>query len=124
MTETSKAMLDEYSLKRLLLGAVIGAAIAAFVGFNGLGLMFESKAKDLATSAANAAVVQALAPICAANFEHATNATKNKSELIKVSATEQTSFIEKGGWAKFPGGNSSNSSAVAEACARLLLAAK
>ena len=118
------SLLDEYSLKRILLGAVCGAAIAAFVGFNALGMMFESSAKDMAKNAANAAVIEALAPICADKFQHAADASKNKSDLIKVSSIEQTSFIEKGGWAKFPGGNTSNSVAVAEACARLLIAAK
>jgi hypothetical protein len=55
--ETSKAMLDDYSLKRILLGTAIGAVITAFVGFNGLGVMFESSAKEMAKISANAAVV-------------------------------------------------------------------
>lgn len=119
------SLLDEYSLKRILLGAIVGGVITTFVGFNGLGVMLEGSAKDLARNAANAAVIEALAPICADKFEHAANASKNKSDLIKVSSTEQTSFIEKGGWAKFPGSNSSsNNVAVAEACARLLIATK
>ena len=119
------SLLDEYSLKRILLGAVIGAAITTFVGFNALGLMFEGTAKELARNTANAVVVEALAPICAENVQRAANATKVRDDLMKASASEQVSFIEKGGWAKFPGNTgTSNSAAVAGACARLLVAPK
>jgi hypothetical protein len=122
--ETSKAMLDDYSLKRILLGTAIGAVITVFVGFNGLGVMLDSSAKEMAKKSANAAVVEALAPICADNFQHAAEATKNKAALMKISSPEQGSFIEKGGWAKFPRSNTSNTSAVAEACAKMLGALK
>jgi hypothetical protein len=118
--ETSKALLDDYSLKRILLGAAIGAAITAYVGFTGLGVMSESSAKEMAKKSANAAVVEALAPICADNFQHAADATENKVALLKISLSEQGSFIEKGGWAKFPGSNTSSTSAVAQACAKMV----
>jgi hypothetical protein len=118
--ETSKAMLDDYSLKRILLGAAIGGVITVFVGFNGLGMMSENSAKEMAKKSANAAVVEALAPICVDKFQHAADATNNNVALMKISSSEQGSFIEKGGWAKFPGSNASNTSAVAEACAKML----
>jgi hypothetical protein len=118
--ETSKAMLDDYSLKRILLGAAIGAVITVFVGFNGLGVMSDSSAKDMAKKSANAAVVEALARICADNFQHAADTTDNRVALMKISSSEQGSFIEKGGWAKFPGSNTSNTSAVAVVCAKML----
>jgi hypothetical protein len=41
------------------------------------------------------------------------------TELKKVSSWQQGAFIEKGGWAKMPGSDTSNS-AVAEACATML----
>ncbi len=126
MTEptTPSTLLDDKSLMRILLGAVIGAAITTFVGFNGLGWTLESSAKDVARNSANAAVVEVLAPICADNFQHAPNATTNKLALLKVSSSEQASFIVQGGWAKFPGNNTSNNAAVAEACARIISAPK
>ena len=117
-------MLDEQSLLRIMLGAVIGGAITAFAGFSGFGWTFESTAKELSKHSANAAVVEVLAPICADNFQHAADAAKNKLALMKINSAEQASFIEQGGWAKFPGNNSSNNPAVADACAKIVGAAK
>ena len=121
--ENSK-MLDDKSLLRILLGVVIGAAAMAFVGFNGLGWTLESSAKEIAKASASAAVVEVLAPICAEKFQSAADASKNKIALMKVNSTEQASFIAQGGWAKFPGNNTSNNTAVADACARMISALK
>ena len=117
-------MLDDKSLMRILLGAVIGAAITVFLGFNSFGWMFESTAKQMAKNSASAAVVEALAPICAEKFQAATDASKNKLALMKLNSSEQASFIERGGWAKFPGNDSSNNAAMAEACAKIIGAPK
>lgn len=117
-------MLDDKSLMRILLGAVIGGVITGFVGFSGFGWTFESSAKEAAKRSASAAVIEALAPICADNFQHAADATKNKVALMKASSSEQGPFIVQGGWAKFPGNNSSNNPGVAEACAKLVEATK
>ena len=114
------SMMDEDSLKRILLGVVIGGAITAFAGFSGFGWTFESTAKEMAKKSANEATVGALAPICADKFQHASDATKNKVDLMKASAAEQGKFIEKGGWATLPGSNSANNSAVAEACTKII----
>jgi len=40
-------------------------------------------------------------------------------ELKKVSSYQQSTFIEKGGWATLPGSDTANS-AVAQACANML----
>jgi hypothetical protein len=117
-------MLDENSLKRILLGAVIGGVITALVGFSGFGWTFESTAKEMSKNSVNAAVVEALAPICADNFQHAADATKNKVALLKVSSAEQAAFITQGGWAKFPGSTTSGDSRVADACAKIVGTAK
>ena len=124
MAGSASTMLDDKSLLRILAGAVIGGVVTGFVGFSGFGWTFESKAKDMAKASANAAVIEALAPICADNFQHAADATKNKVALMKASPTEQVTFIVQGGWAKFPGSNSSNNPAVAEACAKIVVATK
>jgi hypothetical protein len=117
---TNPSMMDEDSLKRILLGAVIGAAVITFAGFSGLGWTLDSTAKEMAKKSANEAIVGALAPICADNFQRAANAAQNRINLMKVSQSEQGVFIEKGGWATLPGGNSVINSAVAEACAKML----
>ena len=96
----------------------------AFVGFNGLGWMLESTAKEIAKTSASAAVVEVLAPICAEKFQTAADASKNKVALLKINSTEQASFIAQGGWAKFPGNNTSNNAAVADACAKMIGALK
>ena len=116
-------MLNDASLLRIGIGAVLGACVTAFIGFTSLGWTMESKAKDLAKTTANAAVIEALAPICADRFRRSTEASKNTGDLMKVSSAEQGSFIEKGGWAKF-GNNTSNNSAIAEACAKIIGAPK
>jgi len=61
----------------------------------------------------------ALAPICVDKFQHAAGAEANLVELKKVSSWQQTSFVEKGGWATLPGSDAANSS-VARACAEML----
>jgi hypothetical protein len=123
-TMANSSMLDEDSLKRIVLGAVIGGVITTFAGFSGFGWTFESTAKDMAKKSANEAVVSALAPNCADKFQHTADATKNRIELMKLSLSEQSSFIEQGGWATLPGGDTANKSAVAEACAKMLSAPK
>jgi hypothetical protein len=116
----TQSLMDEDSLKRILLGAVIGGAVTIFAGFQGLGWTLDGTAKDLAKKSASAAVIEALAPICVDKFQHAADADKNKVELQKASSSDQIVFIEKGGWAAMPGNSSSNNAAVAQACAKML----
>jgi hypothetical protein len=52
-------------------------------------------------------------------FLHAADASANMAELKKVSSWMQDSYIEKGGWATFPG-MTSPERGVAQACATLL----
>jgi hypothetical protein len=60
-------------------------------------------------------ILSALPPLQAAD------ATANLSELKKVGSWMQDSYIEKGGWATFPGMTSADRG-VAQACATLLTA--
>ena len=118
-------MLSDDSLKRILLGAVLGGVITTLVGFSGFGWTLDSAAKELSKRSASAAVVEVLAPICADKFQHAADASQNKVALMKVNSAEQATFITQGGWAKFPGNNSASSdAAVADACAKIVGAAK
>lgn len=106
------------SLTRLLQGAAAGCVITLIVGFGWAGWMLQSKAEKMAERSASSAVVAALAPICVDKFQHATDA---KATLVALKATDswkQDSFVEKGGWATFPGSQPNQS--VAEACAKLL----
>jgi hypothetical protein len=126
-TVSTSTMLNDQSLMRIALGFAIGATVTGFVGFTALGWTLESKAKDMAKSTANAAVVEALAPICAEKFQTGSDASRNTVALAKINATEQAAFIVQGGWAKFPGNSSNNTiqdAAVADACARKISAPK
>jgi hypothetical protein len=116
-------ILQGESRKRLLQGGVAGFLATVIVGFNWGGWTLESTAKQMAEKSANTAVVAALAPICADRFNRGSDASLNLAELKKVSSWMQESYIEKGGWATFPG-MSSPERGVGEACANLLTALK
>jgi hypothetical protein len=101
------------------LGAVIGAAAIAVVGFSSLGWRLDSTAQQMAADRADTAGVGVLTPICVEKFQHQANATAKLAELNKVSSWDRESMIEKGGWATAPGNDTPNS-AVARACAERL----
>ncbi|MFL5066125.1 MAG: hypothetical protein ACJ8ED_15900 [Xanthobacteraceae bacterium] len=110
------------SPKRLLQGIVAGAILTMILGFNWGGWKLGSTAKEMAQKSAQTAVVEVLAPICVDRFQRAAEAPANFVELKKVSSWQQDTFIEKGGWATFPGMTSPDRG-VAQACANLLAAA-
>jgi hypothetical protein len=107
------------SLTRLLQGAIAGAVATLFVGFFWGGWVTGGTAKEMTQKSVSTALVSALSPICVDKFQHSTEASANLIELKKVSSWQQGSFIEKGGWATMPGGESANV-AVAQACATTL----
>ncbi len=104
---------------RLAQGAAAGAILTAVIGFGWGGWMLGGTAQKMADERTNQAVVAALAPICADNFQSAGEAKAKLVALKKVDTWERDSFIIKGGWATFPGGAEPNRN-VAEACASLL----
>lgn len=107
--------------KPALWGAVGGAIALAIAGFTWGGWVTGGKAESDAIQRANAAVVAALAPVCVEKFQHATGSADNLAALKKVDSWSQGDFVEKGGWATFPGSNASTQvTAVAQACASLL----
>jgi hypothetical protein len=117
------SILQADSLSRLLQGAFAGFLATVVIGFNWGGWTLDSTAKQMAEKSANSALVTVLAPMCAERFRQASDATLNMAELKKVSSWMQDSYIEKGGWATFPGG-APPERGVAQACANLLTALK
>ena len=113
------AILEGESLTRLLQGALFGVLATVVIGFNWGGWTLESTAKQTAVKDTSTALVAVLAPMCADKFRHASDVTLNMAEFKKVSSWQQDSFIQKGGWATFPGMNSPDL-AIAQACAKLL----
>ncbi len=102
-------------------GAVAGAVAVAIVGFNWGGWVTGSKAEAQASERATNAVVAALAPICVVKFQQTTEAPANLATLKKTESWSQGEFVEKGGWAAGPGSSPEQVSAVARACATLLV---
>jgi hypothetical protein len=107
------------SLTRLLQGVAAGAVATLVIGFGWGGWMLGSSAKELAANIASSAVVAAIAPICADQFQRSADAAVNLTALKKVSTWDQGAFVEKGGWAVMPGSKASDSG-VPQACAALL----
>jgi hypothetical protein len=106
------SILQGESRTRLLQGAFAGFLATVVIGFGWGGWTLGSTARENAAKSAAAAVVAVLAPMCA-------DASANMVELKKVSSWMQDSYIEKGGWAIFPGMTSPDRG-VAQACATLL----
>jgi hypothetical protein len=109
------------SLTRLLQGSAAGVIATLILGFGWGGWMLESTAKQVSDKNASTALVAALAPICAEKFRQAAEAPANLAQLKKVDSWQQDGYIEKGGWATFPG-KTSPEPGVAKACATLLTA--
>ena len=112
-------ILEGESLRRLIQGAIVGGLATAFIGFNWGGWMLESTAKQSAVKDTSAALVAVLAPMCADKFRNASDSALNMAEFKKVNSWMQDAYIQKGGWATFPG-MSSPDLAIAQACAKLL----
>lgn len=106
-------------------GAVAGAAATAFAGFTWAGWVTKGGAEIASANRADAAVVSALAPVCAANFRRSGDAAGNLVALQKTDSWSQGDFIEKGGWASDVGTKEAPDqlSAIAKACALLLVPA-
>jgi hypothetical protein len=117
------SILQGESRTRLLQGAFAGFLATVVIGFGWGGWTLASTASETAAKSAAAAVVAVLAPMCADKFRQATEASANMTELKKVSSWMQDSYIEKGGWATFPGRNSPERG-VAQACATMLTASQ
>jgi hypothetical protein len=115
------SILQGESLKRLLQGAFAGFLATVVIGFSWGGWTLGSTAKQMAEKNASAAVVAVLAPMCVDKFRQGADASANMAELKKVSSWMQDSYIEKGGWATFPGMTSPDRG-VAQACVTLLTA--
>jgi hypothetical protein len=115
------SILQGESLTRLLQGAFAGFLATVVIGFGWGGWTLGSTAKQLAEKNASTALVAVLAPMCADKFKQAADAPTNMAELKKVGSWMQDSYIEKGGWATFPG-MASPERGVAQACANLLTA--
>jgi hypothetical protein len=97
------SILRRGTLTHLLLGALAGCLATVVIGFAWGGWTLEGTAKRMAEKRATAAVMAVLAPMCAERFREDADASANMVELKKVNSWLQDSYIDKGGWATFPG---------------------
>lgn len=105
---------------RLFQGLAVGVLATLIVGFNWGGWELGGTVEKKVSAASQAALVTALAPICADKFQQAAKDDNNLIvELTAVSAWQRDTHLKKAGWATFPGGAEPDS-AVAKACAALL----
>ena len=103
------------SRTRLLQGKAIGAVASMVIGFSWGGWVTGGTAVKLADERANTAVVAALTPICVEKFLQNSDAKANLAALQKISTGwERGDYLEKGGWARPPGADSSDYRACAE----------
>ena len=113
------SILQGDSLTRLLQGAAAGAVATIIIGFSWGGWTLGSTAKQMSEQKMSAALVAVLAPMCVDKFRGGPDAAQQMVEFKKVSSWMQDSYIQKGGWATFPG-MSAPDLAIAQACAKLL----
>ena len=100
-------------------GAVIGAVAISIVGFSWLGWVRGSTAEQMGKQRADAAMVSALIPLCIDRFKQQADVSDKLKQMKAAQSWDQSSFIEKGGWANNPGEANPNSG-LARACAEAL----
>jgi hypothetical protein len=109
--------------KQFCLGALAGAALIAWIGFDALGWKLNSAAEALANRKAEAAVVSAFASICRDQFAKGADYSARLSALDKVERYSRGDAVAKAGWATMNGAKEPRSG-VAQECAELLIPAK
>jgi len=117
------SMLQGEQRTRLIQGAIAGSLLTMILGFGWGGWQLQSTATKAADLQTNKAVVAVLAPICVDKFRQAADVKATLVALNATSAWKRDTFVEKGGWATFPGSVEPNRD-VAEACATILGDAK
>jgi len=109
--------------KPFLLGALAGAVLISWAGFNLIGWKTGDSAEKLAKGQADGAVATALARICSVQFNSAPNVPARLSELQKTERWSRGGVLSKAGFATMPG-EKEPAYNVGEACANLLVPEK
>jgi alpha/beta superfamily hydrolase len=117
------SMLQGEHRVRLIQGAVTGSVLTMIVGFGFGGWQLQTNVERRAEVAVNKAVVAVLTPICVDKFRQAADVKATTVALNATDSWHRDTFVEKGGWATFPGSKEPNAR-VAEACAQILSEAK
>jgi hypothetical protein len=100
-------------------GAIGGALLTAYVGFNVGGWTTNGGAEELARETAASAVAERLGMICVAQFNRDTARAQKLVEMKGKDSWEISRYIESQNWAIMPGGEKAESG-VSDACAKQL----
>ncbi len=111
--------MDREKIKTGVLGGVVGAALAAVVGFGWGGWVTESKADHLVAAAAVEAVVSRLAPMCVSRYADDPDKARKHKELMAVKSWNRADYVAEQGWATLAGETSADSR-VSRRCAEML----
>ena len=106
-----------------LLGAVAGALLISWIGFDLLGWKMSGKAEAQAKKQTDTAVTAAYAGICNAQFRSAPKFDARLAELQKADRWARGDVIIKSGFANMPGMKEPNRD-VGQACADMLIPEK
>ena len=109
--------------KPFCLGALVGALLIAWAGFDLFGWKTGGASGTLAKRQADGAVVAAHARICSARFNSAANLPVRLAELRKTERWSRSQVVAKAGFATMPG-EKEPTQGVSEACANLLVPEK
>jgi hypothetical protein len=107
-------------LKPAIWGAIAGGIITVVLGFNQGGWLLGSSAERLAVQRSEAAVTEALIPICVSQSKLDPDGTAKLAQFGAIASPyERRDFVMKAGWATVPAAVEPNSS-LAGACAEVL----
>ena len=107
-------------LKPAILGAIAGGIVTMFLGFNQGGWVLGSTAERIADQRSEAAVTEALIPICVSQSKLDPDTTAKLAQFGAIASPyERRDFVIKAGWATLPAAEEPNSN-LAGACAEVL----
>ena len=99
----------------------IGASILTMIiGFHWAGWVTSSTAKSIGEEMSQAAVVDHLAPVCVAQFNHDAEKAQKYKELKETDSWDRGDYVERQGWATMPYEKKPDRS-VADKCAELII---
>ena len=109
--------------KPFCLGALAGAVLVAWVGFDALGWKTASAVEALSKRNTETAVAGAFASICSEQFKKGSQFTVQLAALAKTERYSRGDVLAKGGWATMAGSKEPHPG-VAQLCAELLIPEK
>jgi len=106
--------------KPAIVGAIAGAVVTMILGFSQGGWYTGGSAERLASQRSEAAVVEALTPICVSQSKLDPESVAKLAQLVAMKTSyEQRDFVMKAGWATMPAAAQPDRD-LASACAEVL----